>query len=106
MEITRLEVEEYLNRVKEAVKNDNYRIEMNKNRSDNRNLFVDYVLNEVRIKEILLSLTVHDFPESRKNNHKGFENEILYFWERNKSIGEIWCRLQGSQIIYKTKFDC
>lgn len=80
MEITRLEVEEYLNRVKEAVKNDNYRIEMNKNRSDNRNLFVDYVLNEVRIKEILLSLTVHDFPESRKNNHKGFENEILYIF--------------------------
>ena len=73
MEITRLEVEEYLNRVKEAVKNDNYRIEMNKNRSDNRNLFVDYVLNEVRIKEILLSLTVHDFSESRKNNHKGFK---------------------------------
>ena len=57
MEITRIEVEEYLDRVKVAVENDNYRIEMNKNRSDNRNLFVDYVLSEASIKEILLNLT-------------------------------------------------
>ena len=51
---------------------------MNKNRSDNRNLFVDYVLSEASIKEILLNLTVDDFSERRKNNHKGFENEILF----------------------------
>lgn len=80
LEITRMEVEKYLNRVKVAVEKDNYRIEINKNRSDNRNLFVDYVLSEVRIKEILLSLTVDDFSERRKNNHKGFENEILYIF--------------------------
>lgn len=78
LEITRMEVEKYLNRVKVAVEKDNYRIEINKNRSDNRNLFVDYVLSEVRIKEILLSLTVDDFSERRKNNHKGFENKILF----------------------------
>lgn len=78
LEITRIEVEEYLDRVKVAVENDNYRIEMNKNRSDNRNLFVDYVLSEASIKEILLNLTVDDFFERRKNNHKGFENEILF----------------------------
>ena len=71
-----MEIEKYLNRVKVAVEKDNYRIEINKNRSDNRNLFVDYVLSEVRIKEILLSLTVDDFSERRKNNHKGFEKEI------------------------------
>lgn len=80
MEITRMEIEKYLNRVKVAVEKDNYRIEINKNRSDNRNLFVDYVLSEVRIKEILLSLTVDDFSERRKNNHKGFEKEILYIF--------------------------
>lgn len=80
LEITRMEIEKYLNRVKVAVEKDNYRIEINKNRSDNRNLFVDYVLSEVRIKEILLSLTVDDFSERRKNNHKGFENEILYIF--------------------------
>ena len=78
LEITRIEVEEYLDRVKVAVENYNYRIEMNKNRSDNRNLFVDYVLSEASIKEILLNLTVDDFSERRKNNHKGFENEILF----------------------------
>ena len=80
LEITRMEIEKYLNRVKVAVEKDNYRIELNKNRSDNRNLFVDYVLSEVRIKEILLSLTVDDFSERRKNNHKGFEKEILYIF--------------------------
>ena len=41
-----MEIEKYLNRVKVAVEKDNYRIEINKNRSDNRNLFVDYVLSE------------------------------------------------------------
>lgn len=87
MGITQSEVEEYLNSVKEAVKNDNYRIEMNKNRNDNRNLFIDYVLNEVMIKEILLSLTVRDFSERRKNNHKGFEDETLYiFGKETKAL--------------------
>lgn len=80
LEITRMEVEKYLNRVQAAVEKDNYRIEINKNRSDNRNLFVDYVLSEARIKEILLSLTVYDFSERRKNIHKGFENETLYIF--------------------------
>ncbi len=51
MEITRIEVEEYFDRVKVAVENDNYRIEMNKNRSDNRNLFVDYVLSKQVLKK-------------------------------------------------------
>lgn len=92
MGITRLEIENYLKRVKVAVTNDKYRIEMNKNRSDNRNLFVDYVLSEARIKEILLSLTVDDFSERRKNNHKGFENEILYIFGKEikalKRFGE------------------
>ena len=49
-----------------AVEKDKYRIEINKNRSDNRNLFENYVLSEARIKEILLSLTVDDFSERRK----------------------------------------
>lgn len=80
LEITRMEIEKYLNRVKVAVEKDKYRIEINKNRSDNRNLFEDYVLSEARIKEILLSLTVDDFSERRKNNHKGFEKEILYIF--------------------------
>lgn len=80
LEITRMEIEKYLNRVKVAVEKDKYRIEINKNRSDNRNLFENYVLSEARIKEILLSLTVDDFSERRKNNHKGFEKEILYIF--------------------------
>lgn len=88
LEITRIEVEEYLDRVKVAVENDNYRIEMNKNRSDNRNLFVDYVLSEASIKEILLNLTVDDFSERRKNNHKGFENEILYIFGKEINVLE------------------
>ena len=86
LELTRIEVEKYLNRVKVAVEKDKYRIEINKNRSDNRNLFENYVLSEARIKEILLSLTVDDFSERRKNNHKGFEKEILYIFAQFKKI--------------------
>lgn len=60
-------------------------------------------------KHLLTTLT--DSEKSRQyfnmiKADKKLVVNIIYFWERNKSIGEIWCRLQGSQIIYKTKFDC
>lgn len=82
LELTRIEVEKYLNRVKVAVEKDKYRIEINKNRSDNRNLFENYVLSEARIKEILLSLTVDDFSERRRITIKDSKKKYYIFLEK------------------------
>ena len=82
MEITRMEIEKYLNRVKVAVEKDKYRIEINKNRSDNRNLFENYVLSEARIKEILLSLTVDDFLKGERITIKDSKKKYYIFLEK------------------------
>lgn len=78
MNITRAEVEAYLEDVKEAVNAGRYRIEMNENRQDNQNLVIEYVISEEKRKQILLSLTAADFSEIRHNTHKGYEHELLY----------------------------
>ena len=57
MNLYKKDIEQYLSEVKEAVENNRYRIERNAKRQDNINLFLDYVIDEAKAKEILLSLT-------------------------------------------------
>lgn len=57
LDIDKKDIEQYLSEVKEAVENNRYRIERNAKRQDNINLFLDYVIDEAKAKEILLSLT-------------------------------------------------
>lgn len=83
MNIDKKDIEQYLSEVKEAVENNRYRIERNAKRQDNINLFLDYVIDEAKAKEILLSLTVMDFSEILQNDHKGFEHEMLYVFGKN-----------------------
>ena len=83
MGIDKKDIEQYLSEVKEAVENDDYRIERNARRKDNINLFLDYVIDEAKAKEILLSLTVMDFSEILRNEHKGFEHEQLYVFGKD-----------------------
>ena len=71
-------IEQYLSEVKEAVENNNYRLARNTRRQDNINLFLDYVIDEAKAKEIILSLDVMDFSEILQNERKGFEHEKLY----------------------------
>ena len=83
MNIDKKDIEQYLSEVKEAVGNDRYRLERNDKRQDNINLFLDYVINEAKAKEIILSLTAMDFSEILQNEHKGFEHEQLYVFGKN-----------------------
>lgn len=83
LSIDKKDIEQYLSKVKEAVKNDKYRIERNARRQDNVNLFLDYVIDEAKAKEILLCLTVMDFSEILQNEHKGFEHEQLYVFGKD-----------------------
>lgn len=78
MEVTVAEIEKYLKEVKTAINAGKYRVEMNDKRGDNQDLFIDYVIDEKKRKQILLSLTATDFSGILPNEHIGFEHEMLY----------------------------
>lgn len=83
LNIDQKDIEKYLSEVKDAVEKDNYGLDRNARRQDNINLFLDYVIDEAKAKEIILSLTVMDFSEIRQNEHKGFEHEKLYVFGKD-----------------------
>ena len=86
MNVTIEDVEMYLEDVKEAINAGRYRIAMNENRQDNRELFVDYVISEEQRKQILLSLEAADFSEIRHNTRKGYEHELLYVFGKDVKL--------------------
>lgn len=88
MTITRNEIEKYLSILKDSVEAGTYRIELNSRRQDNRDLFFTYVIDEIKAKEILLSITVDDFSEILQNEHKGFEHERLYVFGKDVKLLE------------------
>ena len=83
MNIDQKAVGQYLSEVKKAVEQDNYRIDRNSRRQENINLFLNYVIDEAKAKEIILSLTIMDFSEILQNEHRGFEHEKLYVFGKD-----------------------
>lgn len=83
MSINKKDIEQYLSEVKDAVRNDRYRLDRNSKRKDNINLFLDYVIDEAKVKDIILSLTIMDFSEILQNEHRGFEHERLYVFGKD-----------------------
>lgn len=83
MNIKKKDIEQYLSEIKEGVENNRYRIDRNAKRQDNINLFLDYVIDEAKAKDIILSLTPIDFSAILKNEHKGFEHEQLYVFGKD-----------------------
>lgn len=86
MDVTIADIEKYLEDVKEAISAGRYRIEMNENRQDNRDLVLDYIVDEEMRKQILLSLTAMDFSEIRHNTHIGYEHELLYVFGKDVKL--------------------
>ena len=83
LDIDQKDIEQYLSEVKDAVENDRYRLDRNAKRRDNINLFLDYVIDEAKAKEIILSPTIMDFSEILQNDHKGYEYEKLYVFGKD-----------------------
>ena len=88
LKIEMKDIEQYLSDVREAVENDRYRIDRNSRRQDNIRLFLDYVINEAKAKDIILSLTAKDFSEVLQNEHKGYEYEQLYVFGKDVRLLE------------------
>lgn len=88
MHIGRKEIDCYLSEVKKAVKNGKYRLERNDRRQDNQDLFFNYVLDEQKVRKIILDLSVEDFSEVLQNKHKGYEYERLYVFGKDVTLLE------------------
>lgn len=88
MNIERESIEQYLLEVKEAVKEDKYRLDHNSRRQDNIKLFLDYVIDEAKVKEVILDLNTQDFSTILQNEHKGFEHEKLYVFGKDITLLE------------------
>lgn len=88
MNIEKRDIELYLSQVKEAVKNNRYRLDRNSKRQDNIDLFFDYMIDEQKAKDIILELTAMDFSEILKNEHAGYEHERLYVFGKDVKLLE------------------
>ena len=84
MNIDKKYIERYLSEVKEAVEKDSYRLARNARRQDNINLFLDYVIDEAKAKEIILSLTAMDFSEILQNEQSALA--YLTLSQREKRV--------------------
>ena len=88
MDVEIKDIESYLCEVKEAVKNNRYRLDRSLRRQDNVNLFFDYIIDEQRAKDIILDLTAMDFSEILQNEHVGYEHERLYVFGKDVTLLE------------------
>ena len=88
MYVSRDDIDRYLIDVKRAIRINRYRIELNGNRQDNLSLFIDYIIDEEKAKNILLSIEVDDFAMLLKNEHAGFEHERLYVFGKDVRLLE------------------
>lgn len=73
------DIEQYLANVKEAVENDRYRLDRNAKRPDNIKLFLDYVVDESKAKQIILSLTAMDFSMICKMNIRDMSTKSFMY---------------------------
>lgn len=92
--IDKKDIEQYLSEVKEAVENDRYRLDRNARRQDNINLFLEYVINEAKVKEILsgIEFRINRRPSSLKtaDDFKGIN------WDKKMEHGKfaVCCKVQ------------
>lgn len=109
MDVTLNGIEVYLSEVKEEIRKNRYRLELNSRRQDNRDLFLAYVLDETMAKDILLGLTATDFSEILQNEHKGYEHELLYVFGKDIELLERMgnaCRTVSLYIKFNKMDNC
>lgn len=83
MILNKIDVECYLEDVKQAIKEKRYKVS---SREKNERLFVDYMITEKQREEILLSLQVEDFCEAVYNKNDKYKHEILYIFGKDEYL--------------------
>lgn len=84
--IDKSEIADYLSRAKKLIVQNKFCIALNSNRMTNLSLFDEYLIDEERIKIILLDLTEDDFCEKVQNKHVQFQHEWLYIFGKEISL--------------------
>lgn len=88
LDLSEHDIKIYPAEVKDAVQKGQYRIALGPKRQDNLDLFLTYLVDEAKAKEILLGLTADDFSEAVWNEHKGYEDELLYAFGKKAELLE------------------
>lgn len=78
--VDKSEIIDYLSCAKKLIVQNKFSIALNSNRMTNLSLFDEYLIDEERIKIILLDLTEDDFCEKVQNKHVQFQHEWLYIF--------------------------
>ena len=97
LNIDQKDIDQYLSEVKEAVEKDNYRLDRNARRQDNTNLFLDYVIDEAKAKDIILSLISMDFSEILQNEHRTEASAYILFQIIRRQIGGDYYDREGKK---------
>ena len=84
----RCDIDSYVKDMKADVEDWRYRIERNENRRDNNQLFEDYVIDEAKASEILLSIETKDFSSVVNNVNPRYPNERLYIFGKDVLLVE------------------
>ncbi len=84
--IDKSEIADYLTKAKKLIVQNKFSIALNSNRMTNLSLFDEYLIDEERIKIILLDLTEDDFCEKVQNKHVQFQHEWLYIFGKKISL--------------------
>ncbi|MCK9471898.1 MAG: hypothetical protein M0Q88_09120 [Bacilli bacterium] len=72
------EIEAYLKKIHDCVREGSFTIAQNENRQENINFKNEFNINSRKQGEILLDIKVEDFCHSLQNSNVGFEHEVLY----------------------------
>lgn len=83
MNISRAEVDKYLEDVRRLVNHGRYRISA---RKKNELIYDEYVFSEARCKEIIMNLKVEDFSKADYNDHPDYSEEILYVFGKEVQL--------------------
>jgi hypothetical protein len=87
---TQVEVDAILQKIKDCVNDNHYKISQNENRQENIQLINEYRLDSKKRKNILLSIEVIDFCHSLNNINPGFEHEILYVFCPRRTLFNVF----------------
>lgn len=86
MSVSRSEVEDYIQDIRNCINAKHYRFDMK--RPKNMSLFTDFVISEADALFVCKGLSSDDFVDKVQNEHPGYEYEFLYIFGKRVSLLE------------------
>ena len=99
-EVTEVDINQYLSRMKELVQIGHYTISRNENRQANIDFIEKYRINTKKEKKILWSLTLNDFHKRLDNDNLSYPDEKLYVFIKKVTLDN-WGFLEEVELYIK-----